>query len=85
MDPLAALDIINDPDYAPGVRLEALEDLAEWLKKGGFVPTGPPGGPMHSTLTEEATESLQEDAGDLVGAVRVALAYGDHSGLEGLS
>ena len=82
MDPMATLEIINDPDRCPGERLYALGDLADWLVKGGAMPVGAPGADMHPTLTPEAVVTLSEDGDPLACSVTVALAYGDLSGLE---
>ena len=81
MDPQAALALINDTDAHVHDRANALEGLADWLRRGGYFPCGGAGESMHPTLTEEALETLSEEAGDLASAVRVALAYGDVSGL----
>lgn len=63
-------------------RAECLEALADWLRKGGAMPVGQPGEEMHPTLTDAACESLRsEGLYELACAVRVALAYGDSSGL----
>jgi hypothetical protein len=38
MDPQATLDIITDRDTSPADRIEAANNLAEWLERGGFMP-----------------------------------------------
>lgn len=81
MDPLLALRICNDTaNESRAYRAEVLEGLAEWLRMGGCMPSTE--AEMHPTLTEEACESMRsEGLWDLALSVRVALAYGDCSGL----
>lgn len=77
MDPVAALRLINDDADD-----DALHGLAQWLARGGFMPTGAPGETMHPSICETAMESYRA-AGldDLAAAVNVALVNGDASGL----
>ena len=87
MDPVAALRTINsDPESVEA--FWALEDLAEWLRNGGFVPMG-------LNISERAMEvfaRIEVDPGrtidfeDFPGlavaqSIRVACEYGDISGL----
>lgn len=78
MDPKACLLLVNDGDS------DALIDLARWLFNGGFFPCGEAGEEMHPTIADEGLEHFTEDSGfrALACSVRVALAYGDMSGLE---
>lgn len=76
MDPIVTLAIANDPDECIDTRIEALENLAIWLTRGGFFPEN--GG----NVTEETAETVSDS--DLCAAIRVAIAYGDISGLHGL-
>lgn len=85
MDPKEALRVVNatgEGGECRAYRAECLEALADWLRKGGFMPTGEPGDEMHPTLTEAACESLRsEGLFELACSVRAALAHGDASGI----
>ena len=40
MDPTTALNTLRDPDRDPDDRVDAAQDLIDWLDAGGFVPDG---------------------------------------------
>ena len=78
MDPRTTLALINE-DFSA----DALQDLADWVLKGGAFPTGEPGEEMHPTISDAAmAEFAKGEFSELAAALRVALAYGDSSGLE---
>lgn len=85
MDPKEALRVVNatgEDGECRAYRAECLEALADWIRKGGFMPTGEPGEEMHLTLTDEACESMRsEGLFELACSVRTTLVYGDASGL----
>ena len=83
MDPKEALRIINSKTECKAYRAECIEALAAWINNGGFMPCGEEGEEMHPTLTDYAVDSMEsEGLKELAQSLRVALAYGDHSGLE---
>lgn len=86
MDPKATLRMVNNPSAYLRERHQAVQDLAEWINNGGFMPTGEDGEEIHPTITEESMDSLssyvQEWPHPLAASLRVALAYGDDSGLK---
>lgn len=82
MDPSATIQLINDHGIDSRFRLECVQELANWLARGGFAPIGAP----TIDLTYHMVEH-DEDAypiADLVAAINVAVAYGDMTGLAGL-
>ena len=77
------LSIVNDPAFAFPQRLDALLDLAAAITDGASMPCGGPGEEMHPTLTDEAMDCFEagEEGKEVAQSLRVALAYGDDSGL----
>ncbi len=71
MDPIAALDIINDRSNLD--RYDVLVELAEWIARGGFIPFSAP-----------LVSSKIWGDNPLAAAVNVVIANGDLSGLEGM-
>lgn len=76
MDPKATIALINDEATSRQDRIDAIDDLAQWIAKGGFPP-------FDSGFINEEHQGERYDK-DLIAAINVVLANGDLSGLEGL-
>jgi len=62
MDPHAAWLLFNDSSADSGDRLTAIEDLIEWIDKGGFVPKSVEGEDLPA-LRQELVLRWAEDNG----------------------
>lgn len=76
MDPIATLRIINDDAEDMDTRSAHIHYLAEWIARGGFVPTT--GEHIRSDVPWEQPDY------ELAAAVNVAIVNSDLSGLEGM-
>jgi hypothetical protein len=84
MDPNATLRIILDEDSTPSESIDAVHDLSEWICRGGFFPSGPDMDRLASLSWDDACSDELREASTQLAALRVALFYGDFSGLQGL-
>lgn len=72
MDPIETLRLINESGC-----MQAARDLAEWIAKGGFMPH------VEGDPIPNVEDWVEQHDRELIAALRVAIAYGDLSGLVG--